>query len=157
ARYVRAQPEPTTIDPELRWEFGTLAPGGKREITLVLMPTGKEEINNCARVQFEHGQCVRTRLARPKLSVRKEAPSEANLKDTLTFKITVTNTSEIEASNVQLADVLPAGLEHAGGKDRLSWIIGKLGPGESKSVDYKVVAKATGRLCNKAIASADGD
>jgi uncharacterized repeat protein (TIGR01451 family) len=157
ARFVRAEPEPTTAGPELRWEFGTLAEGGKREIALVLMPTGQEEVNNCARVQFEHGQCVRTKIARPKLAVRKEGPSEANVKDTLNFKITVTNTSDVEASNVQLADILPAGLQHAGSKDRLSWIIGKLAPGESKSVEYQVTAKATGRLCNKVIASADGD
>src|SRR5262249_30179753 len=46
--------------------------------------------------------------------------------------------------------------QHASNKDRLSWIIGKLNPGESRSVDYQLTAKSKGKWCNKAIASADG-
>src|SRR5262249_12104919 len=63
ARFVRAEPPPATTDPELRWEFGTLAESAKRDITLVLAPTGRNDVTNCARVQFEHGQCVRTEIA----------------------------------------------------------------------------------------------
>jgi uncharacterized repeat protein (TIGR01451 family) len=156
ARFVRSDPDPILREPALQWRFGTLEAGAKREITLVLMPTDAGEVNNCARVQFEHGQCVRTKISRPTLQIRKEGPTQANLNDTLTFTLTVTNTSSVEASNVLLADILPAGLKHSSAKERLSWIIGKLGPGESKSVDYQVAAKATGKLCNKAIVSADG-
>jgi uncharacterized repeat protein (TIGR01451 family) len=156
ARFVRSDPEPTLREPALQWRFGTLDAGAKREITLVLMPMEAGDINNCARVQFEHGQCVRTKISLPSLRILKEGPAQANLNETLNFTLTVTNTSNVPASNVLLADVLPAGLQHSSGKNRLSWIIEKLGPGESKSVDYQVIAKATGRLCNKAIASADG-
>ena len=61
-RFVRATPEPNQKDPELRWNFGTLEPGARKEIVLVVKPTGPGDVQNCARVQFEHGQCVTTRV-----------------------------------------------------------------------------------------------
>ncbi len=64
ARFVRATPAPNVTDSELRWHFGTLGPCACREIVLVLCPTCAEDVKNCARVQFEHGQSVTTRLVR---------------------------------------------------------------------------------------------
>jgi uncharacterized repeat protein (TIGR01451 family) len=155
-RYVKSTPEPTHRDPELQWQLDTLEAGAKREIVLVLSAVDSTEVNVCARVQFEHGQCVRTTIARPTLTIHKEGPTQAKLNESVNFKLTVTNTSNVEAGNVLVTDVLPAGLEHSSGKNRLNWIIGKVAPRESKSVEYQVIAKATGRLCNKAIATADG-
>jgi uncharacterized repeat protein (TIGR01451 family) len=63
ARFVRASPEPHEIGSELHWRLGTLPPRASCEITLVLLPCGPGDIKNCARVQFEHGQCVCTRIA----------------------------------------------------------------------------------------------
>ncbi len=64
ARFVRASPEPHSTKPELQWRLGTVAPGACRDLTLVLAPTDECDVKNCARVQFEHGQCVTTRIAR---------------------------------------------------------------------------------------------
>src|SRR5207302_3637162 len=138
ARFVRATPEPSTRTPELRWDLGTLPGGARREITLVLAPTGGEEVNNCARIQFEHGQCVRTRLTRPALEVRKEGPAEAILYDSLSYKVTVTNTGGADATRIVLTDILPVGLEHASGKNRLTWALGTLASGQSRMVEYQV-------------------
>jgi uncharacterized repeat protein (TIGR01451 family) len=63
ARFCRAVPEPAAMDPDLIWLLGTLPPGACREICLVLCPTDGCELKNCARVQFEHGECVVTRIA----------------------------------------------------------------------------------------------
>jgi uncharacterized repeat protein (TIGR01451 family) len=157
AKFVRASPEPYARAPELLWRLGTLEPGARQEIVLTLVPTGGQEINNCARVQFEHGQCVRTKIDRPSIQLRKDGPSKALVNQTLNYKITVTNTGGSELTNVMLADVLPAGLEHSSGKNRLSWIVAALAPGQSQSIDYQLIAKATGRLCNKTIATAAGE
>jgi uncharacterized repeat protein (TIGR01451 family) len=64
ARLVRANPEPTTTDPEPRWQLGTLPGCGTKEITLVLVPTGEADVRLCARVSHEYGQCVQTRVGR---------------------------------------------------------------------------------------------
>jgi uncharacterized repeat protein (TIGR01451 family) len=157
ARFVRASPEPSEKGKELVWQFGTLAGGAKREISLVLSPTGGDEVKTCARVQFEHGECVSTRLTRPNLSVSKTGPERAVLYDSLSYQLALTNTGEAPLRNLLLTDILPSGMEHESGKNRLSWILGTLEPGETRSIKYKVIAKAAGKFCNKAIATADGD
>jgi uncharacterized repeat protein (TIGR01451 family) len=156
ARFVRATPEPAVREPELLWRLGTLEGGARQDIVLVLAPAGGEEIKNCARVQFEHGECVTTKVARPSLSMHKNGPTQALLSDTLNYRLTLTNTGSAELSNLLVTDLLPAGLEHTSGKDRLSWIVGTLAPSQTQNIDYQVVAKKLGRLCNKVIATAAG-
>ena len=39
----------------------------------------------------------------------------------------------------------------------MSWILGTLAPGQSQTVEYQVIAKMAGRLCNKAVATAAGN
>jgi uncharacterized repeat protein (TIGR01451 family) len=156
ARFVRADPEPNVREPELRWQLGTLPAGTFREIILVLMPAGTSDVDNCARVQYEHGQCVHTRVARPSLRVQKSGPAQAVLYDALTFQLTVTNSGDAEAEGVVLTDTLPAGLEPVGYQNPLSWNIGTLAPGQSRSVEYHAVAKAAGGLCNRASVTAAG-
>lgn len=63
AKFVKADPAPAKQGPELQWNLGTVGGGARREIILFLQPTNKEDVKNCARVQFEHGQCVTTRQA----------------------------------------------------------------------------------------------
>ena len=64
AKFIRANPAPTQQTPELVWRLGTVQPGVCREILLVLQPTGEGDVRNCARLQYEHGQCVVTRVTR---------------------------------------------------------------------------------------------
>lgn len=63
AKFVRASPEPHATTPELEWRLGTMKARGGCDITLVLLPTSTDDLRNCTRVAFEHGQCVTTRLA----------------------------------------------------------------------------------------------
>ena len=63
ARFVRASPEPHAREPELEWRLGTMKGGAVLDIRLVLQPLNREDVRNCTRVAFEHGQCVTTRLA----------------------------------------------------------------------------------------------
>jgi uncharacterized repeat protein (TIGR01451 family) len=61
-KFVRATPAPTEPASNLIWQLGTILGCQKREITVVVMPSGTEEVMLCARVQFQHGQCVKTRI-----------------------------------------------------------------------------------------------
>lgn len=157
ARFVRASPEPSARAPELQWNLGTLKAGERRIIRLVLAASGQGDVNNCARVQFEHGQCVRTKILRPALVLHKEGPTEALVGQTLSYHLTVTNSGAAPAAAVVLTDRLATGLEHASGHHVLSWQVGALAPGQSRTFDYQAVARAPGRLCNEAVATAAGD
>ena len=130
AKFVRASPEPHVKTPELEWRFNTLKAGAKCDITLVLQPTNLEDVRNCARVSFEHGQCVTTRLAAlpgepgsrppvvvpvPKIPTGKEPPVGAKqaklslaidgprtqyLNLATRYFITVKNTGKADAANL---------------------------------------------------------
>jgi uncharacterized repeat protein (TIGR01451 family) len=156
ARFVRANPEPSAKEPELIWNLGTLAGCACKEIILVLSPTGAGDVQDCARVQFEHGQCVTTRIARPAIKVLKTGPAQAVLNGLLTFQLTVTNTGATELTGVVLLDKLPTGLVHSSGQRDLTWDLGAMAPGQSRSVDYQVTATSPGKLRNKAMATAAG-
>jgi uncharacterized repeat protein (TIGR01451 family) len=136
ARFVRASPEPHARAPELQWKLGTLEPGKCREIVLLLAPEGGEDVKSCARVQFEHGQCVTTRLARAapvpgvepepvkpvpikpvpvpppgqaKLALKMDGPKQQYANLPAKYQITVSNPGTAPATNVLLSNPLPAG------------------------------------------------
>jgi uncharacterized repeat protein (TIGR01451 family) len=147
----------------LQWRLGTLGPGACREIVLVLRPAGTGDVKNCARVQFEHGQCVVTRITRPRLSLRKTGPAQAAVNERLTFRITVTNPGSTEAREVTLSDLLDPGLHYARQppddptkRQELKWDLGTLAPGQSRTVSYEAVPRVMGRLCNRAVVNAAG-
>lgn len=176
ARFERSFPEPTAVDPDLQWKLGTLEPGATKEITLVLLPKpGATSVKNCARVSFEHGQCVVTELNRPTLKLVKSAPSQAVLYDAIPMKLEITNPTKIEAQEVQVSETLPEGLEFereltaletktvAGripstidlANNRQIWTIGRLGPGQKVSIPYRILAKKTGPLTIKTLLRAE--
>jgi uncharacterized repeat protein (TIGR01451 family) len=156
-KYVRASPEPNVKDPELIWRLGTLNGGGKQEIAIVVMPSAAGAIANCARVQFEHGQCTTTRVLKPAIQVRREGPKEGILGDVVKFKLTITNSGDTDLTNVKLEEALPAGLEHASGQKMLRWEMSLLPPGDSESTEYEVKITAATKLCSKATVQANDD
>jgi uncharacterized repeat protein (TIGR01451 family) len=155
-KFVRADPPPTAREPELRWDLGTLAPGARKEILLVVTPTG-DDVRNTARVQFEHGQTVVTRMAKAGLSLRLSGPGQAVVNDIKTFTIDVSNPGQAPAPGVVLLLVLPDGLALTGAADPpeaegkpLTWELGELRPGETRRVTVRVLAKQAGSFALRA-------
>lgn len=184
AQFVRAVPEPSVRAPELQWALGTLPAGVCKNITLVLRPTGSGDVQNCARVQFEHGECVTTHImgAAPRiapnppkvaaLTLQKIGPREGTLLNKpLEYQVSVCNTGGTAATAVKLTDTLPLGLEpmkdstvagapqisvDTAGRSVLRWDVGTLSPGKCHTVTYRAVAKRVGRLTNTAVVTAAG-
>jgi uncharacterized repeat protein (TIGR01451 family) len=162
ARFVRATPKPEETDPEMIWRLGSLEAGASREIVLVLAPTGGGDVVNCARVQFDHGQCVRTRIARPQLVVSKTGPAEGNLNEPLTFRISVANNGSAAATGVVLVESLQAGWQlgqepfEEERRTQRKWELGTLAPGKSETREYQATPRIGGKLCTSAQATAAG-
>jgi uncharacterized repeat protein (TIGR01451 family) len=164
AQFVRASPEPAEREPELRWKLGTLESCAKKEIVLVLKPTGAGEVESCARVQFEHGQCVQTRIARPALQVRKSGPPQVVFHKAFPFVVEVTNAGQAEAAGVVVTDTLPEGLKYVTAKtapddptaNPLTWTLGKIAPGQTRRVEYQAAAVRADTFVNKAVVTAAG-
>jgi uncharacterized repeat protein (TIGR01451 family) len=77
--------------------------------------------------------------------------------DQIRYNLTVTNTGDAPASNVQVNDSLPAGLTADSGGNTKTFDAGTLQPGESKQATYMAaVGGGSGTFTNRATASADG-
>jgi uncharacterized repeat protein (TIGR01451 family) len=162
AKFVRATPKPDEERGELLWQLGTLDGCANREIVLVLAPTGGGDVDNCARVQFEHGQCVTTRISGPQLAVRIDGPREAKLGQPIMFRITVTNTGTAGVSRVNLVTKFQEGWQiegkafEKGAASELSRSWDTLGPGQSETLTVEATPREEGRLCFSAEATAAG-
>jgi uncharacterized repeat protein (TIGR01451 family) len=82
-------------------------------------------------------------------------PNQANLGDSATQTILITNPGTGVAANVQIAARIPNGLEHARGGELLMEI-GALHPGESRSVRLPLSAVAGGKHIVQIKAEAEG-
>jgi uncharacterized repeat protein (TIGR01451 family) len=142
AAFVRASPEPSSHEGQVIWELGTLQTGTSKKLLLTLKPSDANDVDVTARVQFEHGESVRTRIgaaaplplpsapatptppamppaaappaAVPKavLRLRKTGPTQAPLNDIIQFHLEVTNVGTADAVNVEVRDSLPSGLQY---------------------------------------------
>ncbi|HEY7428161.1 MAG TPA: hypothetical protein VH682_28265 [Gemmataceae bacterium] len=168
-KFVRAKPKPTKEQPpkdgvtDLLWDIGTLKPGERKEIVVALQPGETEEVRNNAYVQFEHGQTIKTRVARPSLGLRIVAPPQAVLPDPIALRLEVTNSGSMPAKDVVLKDELPDGLvygsskpEHKGSEKPLDWKLGTLKPGETRRVELQVIPTQAGKFSNTAEVTAAG-
>ncbi|MGH9676959.1 MAG: hypothetical protein ACRD36_07640, partial [Candidatus Acidiferrum sp.] len=162
ARFVSAKPEPSPekANGQLAWRLGSMAGGSRREITVIFAPTGKDDMEFCARVSFEHGQCLRSRLPRAALQVRQTGPARALRYDVLNYVLEVTNSGSAEANDVVVTNQLPPGIEFSNSKpstngdNPLTWKLGNLGPGERRRIEFQVIGKENGTHSFKAIATA---
>jgi uncharacterized repeat protein (TIGR01451 family) len=159
ASLVKADPQPNSDEPTLwRWRFGTLKPGDRKEIVLDLKPDGKGDVSIIGRVQFEHGQQVTSRLARPGLALKQIGPSSGLVNDLVDYKLEVTNTGDLDVTGVVVTDEAADGLEHQDGvkgADRVrKWDVGVLKAGQTRTIDYKVFVRKTGKHTSRASALA---
>ncbi len=149
-------------DTDLLWELGTLKPGEQKVIVLAIKPKGNEDIQNRAYVQFEHGQKVTTRIAKPSVSAKSTAQPKAMRYEAVTFRIDVANTGAAPLRNVVVNDELPAGLQFVSGKPEpnpekpLTWKLGDVPPHQTRRIEYQAIAKETGTFRNKAKVTAAG-
>ena len=103
--------------------------------------------------------------AKASLSIRKSAPATAKVLTRVKYTIVVTNTSKVTAKNVTLRDTLPGGLSFAKSSrsgtlstGRISFSLGTLKAGESRTVNVWLVANASvrGQRTNTATTQATG-
>lgn len=133
ATFVRADLTPQISGKELRWELGTMEPGARRAILLVLAPTGPGKVVNCPRVSFEHGVCVETctnakavekpveppppipahppgvDLKNGRVALNLKAPERQGITSPVVYQLTVTNEGNILLTDVVLLARYPAG------------------------------------------------
>jgi len=170
ARNVRITdelPQGLTRDGEQRIEIevGTLEAGESREFPVIVKATAAGEFTNIARVTAEGGlsQAAEYTVAvqEPRLEISKNGPTKDFIGAPLDYEITVTNTGNAAARDTVLTESMPRGAEferatldgRATG-DRVTWRLGTLNPGESKTVAVRMRVDREGRFTNTAMVTA---
>jgi len=116
----------------------------------------------CKPAQLIHiGKTSKTWIA-PAIAITKTAPPTAVLGENFLYNIVVSNPAKVAATNAVLTDPLPEGIVYVSSNPKaavagqnLTWQLGTIGPGASKSVSVTVKGSRTGSFLNHATVVAD--
>jgi uncharacterized repeat protein (TIGR01451 family) len=140
----------------LAWNLGALKPGEEQKVELQLMPTAEGEIGSVATVHFRAEASVRTLATKPMLNLDVSGPDKVMKGQQVTLKIKVSNPGTGAATGVVLAESVPEGLAHPGGKE-LELDVGTLKPGESRELELALASTAAGEVTNVVTARGDAN
>ncbi|NOX58047.1 MAG: DUF11 domain-containing protein [Planctomycetes bacterium] len=146
---------------ELVFQAGDLPAGVSREFSVDLKAANTGSFENCVEATEDGGlmanSCANTRITKPELTLTKTGPSIRYLGRKATFEITATNTGDAVARNAILTDMLPTGLSFVKASDggrfgggRVTWNLGSMEPGASRTVSVEVNPKGIATVTNKA-------
>jgi uncharacterized repeat protein (TIGR01451 family) len=150
-----AEPRPSVEDGAYVWDLGGLAPKQDRQIQIRMAHGEKGNFGATARVTFSASAAIAVRASEPQLLVKASGSARCQLGDGTGFVVTVTNPGDGVAEKVKLTAEVPEGLEHVKGR-YVSYDIGNLQPGETRTVQVLCVARAGGEHVCKAVAEGEG-
>jgi len=163
--YVDCTVPPTDIQGKtLTWKLGILPKDASQKFVLTLKADQVGLWTNTAEVTSKEfpkqTSSVETKIGAPSLYIVKEiSPSQEIRKDTIaTYTITVRNTGNAVAKDVTIKDQVPAGMQ-LGSRSKgmmLTWNMGNVEPGASKSVSYQLQGIQTGKFINTAMVYIQG-
>jgi uncharacterized repeat protein (TIGR01451 family) len=148
-----AEPSPKTEDNKLLWEIDSLGPKASKDIKITGVASGTKQLEHCTAITHTIRDCAVVQVVEPTLELVKVVPAEALLCEPIAVEFVVTNTGTGAAQNVEITDTLPAGMQTADGKDKVSLDAGTLAAGESRRFSVKLRATKTGAYINKAVAT----
>jgi len=150
---------------KIDFDIGNLAPGESRNVTL-LCATRTGGVQKCEAVaEAESGlsakDTVSLNVIMPRLDLQLVGPRLRYLDRKAIYSLKVTNPGDAPASNVTVADTVPAGFKVLAASDggrhdfqtrTVSWFLGEVGPGQTREVKLEVQAVNNGEHKHKATA-----
>ena len=115
-RLLKSNPAPASSGASLVWQIDELPAGGTRTIQITMLPLHPGEITTQAEVRYSTAVSESFQIAEPKLALKLSGPPQTMLGESATQTILITNPGTGVAGNVQIAAVIPSGLEHAAGR-----------------------------------------
>ena len=153
ASYVSSDPAATAAGNTLTWKFPALNRGESKAIKVTVKAEKEGELVNCATISAIPRVCVSTMVGKAQLAIQKTGPETAQLGQDVTYNVVVSNTGNTAAKDVVVTDAVPDGLKAASGETTLTFPVGELAPGASKTIQVTLKAEKRGRFCNKASAN----
>jgi uncharacterized repeat protein (TIGR01451 family) len=153
AAFVRSEPPAQVSGEQIAWRIPEIRKGQAATIRVTLRAQQEGVFCSCFTVSADPRACTEIRVGRPLLEITKTGPATSRIGGDCAYNITVSNRGTSVARGVVVTDAVPNGMSHSSGQSSLSFNLGDLAPGESKSVPVNFTAKQRGRLCNVAVAS----
>lgn len=152
----------------INFNVGDLAPGQSRQFTATANASKTGTFTNMATASGSGAGAVtassnevRTVVKAPKLTIDKRGNTEQFIDRTARYSITVKNTGNGVARNTRIVDTLPAGSRFIGADNggtnsgqQVTWSLGDLAPGATKTVNMQLTASTSGTFRNVATAQA---
>jgi len=147
------------------FDAGTLKPGESREFSFQAKAGETGTFTNEATASEPGGLTAKatseTVVRKPALTLTKTAPDIRYIGRPIECKITVANTGDVVAKDTVLVDTLTGVGEFVKASNdgqfangKITWNLGNIDPGASKSVDVTLVAKKAGTVKDDAVATA---
>lgn len=155
-RYVSSSPQGSRSGDKISWSWDELAEGDNRTVRLTLRAEEVGTYRNCATITAIPVACTLVTIGEAKLLVVKDVDrTELKVGETANFRITVRNTGNATAKDVVLRDTVPDGLADAENRRIVTFDVGDLEPGQSRSYDLPLRTTRSGEFVNTVVASAD--
>jgi uncharacterized repeat protein (TIGR01451 family) len=150
---------------KIDFDIGNLAAGESRNVTL-LCATRVGGAQKCEAMASAEGSLTAKEAATlnvimPRLDLHVDGPGLRYLDRKATYTLRVTNPGDAPATNVTVADTVPAGFKVLSASDggrpdyqtrQVSWFLGEVGPGQTREVKLEVQAISPGEHHHKATA-----
>lgn len=159
--YVSSSPKAKASGKTLTWKMGTIADGGKKSVTVKVRAERTGRVVNTATVTADHGlkdtAAAPTVIAEAKIDISKTGTkSVESVCEPIEYVVTVSNPGTATAKNVVVTDTLPKGMT-SGGKSTVTYKIGDLAKGASKTMKVPAKVSKPGTYTNTAAVTADGN
>ena len=137
----------------IRWEIPHMTCGECKSFTVWVKPQREGCCESHATVCACPQLCSYTKCGQPVVCIKKCGPSCACLYCPITYTIEVGNSGSATAYDVVVTDTIPDGLTHVSGFNTLTYQLGELCPGQSKTITVDLCASAPGTVTNTACVS----
>jgi len=154
ATYVRSEPAAEVSGKNLTWKFNEMDAGQAKDIRVWLRPDREGRIGSCATVFALSRACAFGVVGKPGLAIKKTGPETAVLGQDIPYTITVSNPGSAVAKAVVVTDNVPDGLSHVSGQSAVTFNVGDLPPGQSRTLPIVLKGTKRGKHCNGASAVA---
>jgi uncharacterized repeat protein (TIGR01451 family) len=139
----------------LVWDVGTMLPKQEKILAMKVLADTRGDLAPQAWVTFTGSALMHVVIREPKLCLRASAVEKVLVGDTVSFGLTVTNPGDGPAEQVKIQATLTEGLEHPKG-NRVEVNVGKLNPGETRSIQVICAARSGGAQKCDGVAVAEG-
>ena len=163
ATLARSEPPPTRADEKggLIFDLPPVSGKGKQPIALQVRPARVGNVTITAEAVTGDGMRANTdavtRVEQGKLQMHVEAPPLVLAGERIPARVAVTNGGAAPADNVTVWARFDDGLISASGRSPVELAGGTIAPGQTKTFDLPLTAKATGRYGIRATATGDGN